>query len=444
MINRKEEKIMKKYDLIVAGGGLAGVAAAISAAREGLKVLIIEKQGCFGGAMSAGLVYPFCPYWTVSDGEVTKIINGGLFTEMRERAYKKEFGKDAEYDLSSLPISVAGSDNKLRFFSPEFFKSALDDMISEAGVDVLFHAMVYKVICASRFIHAIYVATKSGEIELSADYFIDATGDGVLMALAGCEFLLGREGDNLTQPMTACFRVCNIDIELYRKELPELQRLYKEARERGEIANPRENILQFYGLGDGIIHYNTTRVVRKNPTDPFELSAAEMETRRQITEIFGFLKKNAASYKNATLVSSANEIGVRESRKLIGEHVITEDELFDGARYEDSIALGNYDVDIHSPDGTGTYIRKYPRDKYYYIPYRSLLPKEYDNLLVAGRCISATHNAQSSIRIMPICVSMGEAAGVAVAVAKQNNANMHTVNVKKVQERLRALGAEID
>ena len=435
---------MKKYDLIVVGGGLAGVASAISAAREGLSVLIIEKQGCFGGAMAAGLVYPFCPYWTVEDGEVTKIINAGLFTEMRERAYKKEFGLDAEYSLSSLPISVREGDNKLRFFSPEFLKSALDDMISEAGVDVLFHSTVYSVLCSDRKISAVKVATKSEKIEIFADFFIDATGDGALMAIAGCEFLLGREGDNLTQPMTSCFRVCNIDVELYRKELPELQKLYKEARATGEITNPRENILQFYGLGDGIVHYNTTRVVKKNPTDPFELSTAEMQTRRQITEIFAFLKKNALSYSNAVLVSVASEIGVRESRKLVGVHVITEDELFDGVRYEDSIALGNYDVDIHSPDGTGTYIRKYPRDRYYYIPYRSLLPKEFDNLLVAGRCISATHNAQSSVRIMPICVSMGEAAGVAASVAKKENQNMHTVNIKKVQERLRELGAEID
>jgi len=434
---------VKKYDLIVCGGGLAGVAAAVSAAREGMRVLIAERTGSFGGAMSNALVYPFCPYWTAENKAVTKIINSGLFTEMRTRAYQKEFG-EAEYTLAVLPIGLEDGDNKLRFFSPEFMKAALDDMVHEAGVDVLFHTDIFAVRTEDRSVRAVKAATRAGEISLEADYYIDATGDGALFWLAGCETLLGRPEDHLTQPMTTCFRVCNIDVDAYRKDLPRLQALYKEEQAAGRITNPRENLLQFYGLGDGIVHYNTTRIVKRDPTDPADLSAAEMEARAQAIEVFSFLKKNSDAYKNAVLISVASEIGVRESRKLVGEHILTEEELFAEVPFEDSIALGNYDVDIHSPDGTGTRIRKFERARYYRIPYRSLLPKEYDNLLVAGRCISATHEAQSSVRIMPICVSMGEAAGVAIAEAKRSGANTHSLNIKAVQNRLRALGAEID
>ena len=433
---------MAKYDLVVCGGGFSGVAAAISAAREGMKVLIIEKNGSLGGAMSHSLVYPFCPYWTVENRHVKGIVNAGLFTEMRCRAYAKEWG-EKEYELANLPISLEDGDNKLRYFSPEHFKAVLDDMVLESGADVLFHATVFGVSTESRAIRAVKIATKTGELKIEADYFIDASGDGQLFWLAGCETLLGREGDNLTQPMTTCFRVCNVDVVEYKKELPELQKLYKEERAAGRIKNPRENLLQFYGIGDGIIHYNTTRVVQKNPTDPFEISRAEMEARAQVLEIFDFLKKNSKAYKNAVLVSVASEIGIRESRKLVGVHVLTEEELFSEYPFEDSIALGNYDVDIHSPDGTGTKIRKFDPSRYYRIPYRSLLPKEYDNLLVVGRCISATHAAQSSVRIMPICVSMGEAAGVAISTAKKDMANTHTVDIKKVQQRLEELGAAV-
>ena len=244
--------------------------------------------------------------------------------------------------------------------------------------------------------------------------------------------------------MTTCFRVCNIDTDLYKKELPELQKLYKEYRSSGKIKNPRENLLQFYGLGDGIIHYNTTRVVKFNPVDPLEISKAEIEARSQVIEVFSFLKNNSKAYKNATLISVASEIGVRESRKLIGEHLLTTDELFESVKFEDRIALGNYDVDIHSPDGTGTCIKKYDPSKYYYIPYRSLLPKEYDNLLVVGRCISASHEAQSSVRIMPICASMGQAAGVAIANAKKNGKSTKNIDIREVQNRLRELSAAID
>lgn len=421
---------MKKYDLIVAGGGMAGVSAAITAGRQGLKVLLVERFGCLGGAMTNSLVYPFMRHWTLdpTDGSKT-LLTCGLLDEMKSRHYALTNEEPSE---------------KPDVFKTEQFKIALDDMTAEAGVDVLYHSMIYEVTYEQRKIKSIKAATKAGTLELFADFFIDATGDGEVIYLAGCDYLLGRDSDNLTQPMTTCFRVCNIDMDKYHEELPRLQELYKEYQRDGKITNPRENILQFYGLGDGIVHYNTTRVTKLDPTNPMELSRAEAIARRQVLEMFNFLKQNSEAYKNATLVSVASEIGVRESRKLRGVHILTEEELYSCTMFEDRIALGNYDVDIHSPDGTGTRIRYFDKSKYYSVPYRSLVPKEYDNLLVAGRCISSTHEGHSAVRIMPICVSMGEAAGVATALAKKNGTSVQDINVSEMQTILRKNGVRLD
>ena len=182
---------------------------------------------------------------------------------------------------------------------------------------------------------------------------------------------------------------------------------------------------------------------KEDPTDPFAVSRAEMQARRQIHEIVAFLKKNSPDFENATLISIATEIGVRESRKLVGEYVLTADDLLSLTMFEDAVALGNYDIDIHHPAGTGTSIHYFKQGEYYSIPYRSLLPKEYDNLLVAGRCLSATHEAQAAVRVMPICACMGDAAGTAIAVAKQTNTNTHTLDVQTVREKLIANGAEL-
>lgn len=415
---------MKKYDLIVVGGGLTGVAAAISAAREGMQVLLLEKAGALGGAMSNCFVYPFMMYWTKSPETGEKqYLSGGIFAEMRDR--------QAKYQVEIHD----------KHFSPEYFKMVLDDMVLEAGVDVLFHANVYDVCVENREITGLMVIAGSEKMTLQADFYIDATGDGNVFYLAGCDYALGRQSDGLCQPMTTCFRVSNVDVELFKQERPGLQLLYAQQQAEGKIQNPRENILCFYGIGEGVVHFNTTRVIKMNPTDPWDVSKAEMLARQQIAEMMRFLKENAVSCKDCALTSIAADIGVRESRKLRGEHILTEDELKSCTKFPDGIALGNYDIDIHNPSGTGTSHYYFKDGEYYSIPYRSLLPREVDNLLVAGRCISATHEAQASVRIMPICACMGEAAGTAVAVMQKDGRNTHTVNVRDVQEKLKENGA---
>lgn len=316
-------------------------------------------------------------------------------------------------------------------------------MVTEAKVDVLFHSSVFKATFDGRCIKSVSVASKSGVTEFAADYFIDCTGDGELIAMTGCDYQLGRESDGLCQPMTTCFRVCGVDVDLFKSERQQLQKRYEEMRAEGKITNPRENILVFYGFGEGVIHFNTTRIVKLNPIDPLEISKAEILARRQVVEMMNFLKENSRAFEHATLISTASHIGVRESRKLKGVHILTAEEIIECRDFEDAIALGNYDIDIHNPQGTGTTIISIPQNKYYKIPYRSLLPKEYDNMLVAGRCLSATHEAHSSVRIMPICACLGEAAGTAAALAYKTGKNMYTLDTAALRAELKKNGAAL-
>lgn len=417
---------MKKYDLIVVGGGITGVAAAVSAKRLGIDVLLVDKSGALGGAMSNSLVYPFMYYATKSPDASghEKVLCDGIFTEMRKRHAKYSTDKHN--------------------FSPEHFKFTFDEMISEAGVDVLFHGSVFDVTTEDGKISSIKVATKQGVTEYASNLFIDATGDGQIFYLAGCDYQIDREDDGFCQPMTTCFRMSGVDIDAFYADLPRLQKLYKEKHETGEIKNPRENILVFNGIGTGILHFNTTRVIKLDPTNPLDVSRSEIMARSQIAEMEQFLKENCDAFKDSTIISIASEIGIRESRKLKGEHILTVEELKDCTKFDDRIALGNYDVDIHNPTGSGTEHYYFKAGEYYSIPYRSLLPKEISNLLVAGRCISATHEAQASVRIMPICACMGQAAGTAAAVCIQTGCNPHNVDVSAVQALLRENGAAID
>jgi len=295
---------------------------------------------------------------------------------------------------------------------------------------------------ADEKIKSVELITPSGTMHVEADFFCDATGNGDLFALAGCDFMLGRDSDGLCQPMTNCFRMSGVDVEQFKKDFEMLNRKYTEYQRDGRITNPRENLLVFYGIGEGIVHFNTTRVIKLDPTDPFDISRAEMTARAQIYELDKFLRENSPAFKNSTIISVANEIGVRESRKLKGVYVLTQEDLKALTVFEDSIALGNYDIDIHNPNGGDTSHYYFKNGDYYTIPYRSLLPKEYKNLIVAGRCISATHEAQASIRILPICACLGQAAGTAAAIAYKSDTDLHGLSIPTLRETLRKNGAE--
>lgn len=410
---------MKNYDLIVVGGGLTGVAAAVSAAREGMNVLLIEKGNALGGAPVNGLVLPYMPNSTVIDGKEF-MLSQGFFTEINERLLK-------------YPNAYDGG----LVFNEEYLKIVLYELVEEAGVELLYHALLIGADCKNNKVNKISLATKLGVMELSAKYFIDTTGDADLAYHCGFPYRLGREEDNLCQPMTLCFRLANVDIQKAKENGKKINETFDEYKKLGKITNPRENVLKFYPLIEGVIHFNTTRVIKRNPTDPFDVTKAEIEARKQVLELVEMLKDNIEGFENCRLLSTASEIGVRESRMIDGEYILTGEDIISCYKFEDSISLGNYDIDIHNPSGTGTSHYYFKPGEYYTIPYRSLVPKNSENLLVAGRCISVDHRAQASIRIMPIVTTLGQAAGLAVAIANKENASVKNIDIKLLQEKIK-------
>lgn len=415
--------IAKKYDIAVIGGGFAGTAAAIAAARNGAKVIIIEKSNCLGGAATNCLVNPFMPYHAEIDDEKVAL-SAGIFSEIHKELEKR----NAMFKET---------------FLEEELKFVLLEMVEAENIDLLFHSYIFAVDKQDDKICSVSLATRSGVVKIDADYFIDATGDAQLAFLAGCPTVLGREPDHLCQPMTLCFRLGNVDVKAFLSTIDRLRRDYKASLAAGELINPRENILLFRTPVHNVVHFNTTRVIKLDPTSPWDVTKAELIARKQVREIYEFMKLHADGLENSFLMMTAGEIGVRESRMIVGDYVLTEKDCIDVVKFEDAIAACNYDIDIHNPEGTGTYIYSFPKGEYYTIPYRSLIPKNVENMLVAGRCISSDHAAQASYRIMPTVCCIGEAAGTALALAFKNKSSVRAVDVSSLQSLLKKNGAFI-
>lgn len=414
---------MKKYDLAVIGGGFAGTAAALAAARSGAKVIIVEKSNCLGGAAVNSLVNPFMRYWTTVDGK-RQDLSAGIFREIHER------------------LESRGAMMREHFLEEEL-KQILNEMVLEAKADLLFHAYLFGVDKNGDNIKSLSLASRSGVVKLEADYFIDATGDAQLAYLAGCPTVLGREPDHLCQPMTLCFRVGNVDVEKFYKSFDDLKKAHAQSLAAGELKNPREDILVFRTPIKNVLHFNTTRVIKKDPTSPEAFTEAEIIAREQVHEIYDFIKKHADGMEESFLMMTAPEIGVRESRMIVGDYVLTEQDCRNCIKFDDAVAASNYDIDIHNPEGAGTSHYYFGPGEYYTIPYRSLIPVGTANMLVAGRCISSDHGAQASYRIMPVVCCIGEAAGTAAGIAIQNKVTMREVNTGELQDTLKMNNAYI-
>ena len=339
---------IRNYDVIVLGGGFTGCAAALSAARQGRSVLLLEASGFLGGAASNCLIFPLMPYATTIEQE-----DGTRSVHYLSRGILAELVKD---------LQETGDIRGDSGFLDEAVKLLLDAKMIEAGVQVLFHATLCGVKKDGNRLESVSVVTKAGVLEFFGKIFIDATGDADLCEMSGIPTRLGRDSDHLCQPMTLCFRVCNVDKKKFYENKKQMDRLHKEWLASGKFSNPRENILVFDYPIDGVLHFNTTRVVKHNPVDPFDVTKAEMEARRQVQELLNFFRENnLPGLENARLVYTAPNIGVRESRMLVGEYVLTGKDLVDCVKFDDAIAAGNYDIDIHNPEGTGT--------SHYYFPH---------------------------------------------------------------------------
>ncbi|ACL70067.1 FAD-dependent oxidoreductase [Halothermothrix orenii] len=414
---------MTEYDVIVCGGGPGGIAASIGAARMGKKVLLVERYGFLGGGATAMLVNPFMTYYS---GE--RQIIRGIFQEIVERL------KDMNAFGNSLMKETPWA------FDPEAFKVVADRLCSENGVNIHFHAMLAGVETCGNEINSIKVVTKGGLKKLKAKIYVDSTGDADLAYLAGVRVEKGRPKDGLTQPMTLNFRMANVDLERMPSR-GEITEKYIEAKEKGIIDCPREDILFFFTTNPGVVHFNQTRVIKHDPTDSESLSKAEIEGRRQSWELSRWLIKNIPGFENAYLQQTATQIGIRESRRVIGDYVLTVNDLLKTRKFDDVVACGSYPIDIHNPEGEGTIMKYLEEGEWYDIPYRCLVPQNLNNLLIGSRSISSTHEAHSSLRVMPIVFAIGQAAGIAAAVSLETGKNPHRIDYRILQEELIKQGA---
>ncbi len=405
--------------VLVAGGGPAGLAAAVSAARQGADTLLMERYGFLGGMATAGLVNPFMPWHAAG-----RPLVAGIFRETLDRM---------------RALGGYGCDQEPTAFDPEVLKLVADELCQEAGVRLRFHTCCAEVVREGPRISSVRSESKSGSEQWSADIYLDCTGDADLAFRAGVPCDHGRQEDSLTQPMTLNFRMANVDIDLMPPR-PEINRLFDQAKAEGRLHQPRDNVLFFYTVRPGVIHFNTTRVVGLSGASAEDLSAAEIEGRRQAHELAHFLVARVPGFERAYLEQSGAQIGVRESRRIRGDYTLTADDVLQARKFADGIARSNYPVDIHSPVGSGTVIREVPEGDYYEIPYRCLLPLGLDNLLVAGRCVSATHEAQASLRVMPQCFAMGEAAGLAAAMALRRGIPPRAVPADELRQALQEQG----
>jgi hypothetical protein len=376
-----EPTFTSQADIIVAGGGPAGVAAAIAAARLGADVALVERYGFLGGMSTAGFVFPFMSHYA---GD--RPVIAGIWGELLDGLARYPFGYKASTHIAGIRHFC---------FDVEGVKLIWLRMCLDAGVKLKLHTFISDVMMDGDRVTGIITHSKSGREELASKLVIDATGDGDLAARSGAPFELGRKEDGLVMPMSLHFRMAGVDM----RRMPsreEINVLYKRDKDAGLITNPRENVLWFDTPHPDQVHFNTTRLLKFLGTERDDLTAAEIEGQRQVREMVGWLTSTVPGFENAWLLMTGAQVGVRETRRIVGEHVITEEELVNLTKYPDAIACSAYPVDIHNPAGSGTIMKEVPFGEYYTIPYRAMVPQRIDGLLVAGRPISSTHEAHSA------------------------------------------------
>lgn len=389
-------KLKDSYDVVVVGGGPGGICAAVAASMQGASTLLVERYGFLGGMATAGLVNPFMAY-----KDDSQIYSSSIFNEILRRLC----GRDALCKDGYI-------------FDDEILKIVLDELAHDYGVDVLFHTFFTGVTVAEGQIQSADFAGKSGRHSISAKIFIDSTGDGDLASAAEAPFEIGRDTDCACQPMSLCFRISGISgnpspVELGR----ELTKLLIEAKRLGTVNQPREDVLLFKTLSPDTYHFNSTRILQKAGTCSLDLTDAEIEGRRQALELFNLFKKHSPRFAYAGIAKMACQVGIRETRRVVGEYTITDEDLLGARKFPDGIARSNYPLDIHNPVGAGTILKAIPKNDFYEIPFRCLVPVGMENLIIGSRCISSTHEAHSSLRVMPVVAGIGEAAGLAASLA---------------------------
>ncbi len=447
-----------EYDVVIAGGGVSGAAAAIAAGRSMAKTLVVEQSGYLGGSLTGCGVGPMMTFHA-GEKQVIMGIMEEIVERMVHRGYSPGHIKDTTQYISYLTP-----------FHSEGLKLILDEMLKEAGCDILFHTFIGGAKVEEGSITSLTLCNKDGIQEVKGKVYIDATGDGDIAAFAGAPLRKGRESDGAMQPMTMNMKYCNVDaealrehIKAHKEEFPRMlhnidlmyrtERLsfagfskeFKEARDLGELDIQREEILCFETNTPGEFIVNTTRILNHDGTDARSLSEAEITGRKQCGQLDGFLKKNIPGFEKAILEFTGPSVGIRGSRQLNGKYTLTAEDILERKDFDSVVVHSAYPIDIHNPKGEGTdssFISE--PGTYYSIPYEVMVCDEIKNLLVTGRCVSATFEAQAAIRTTPTAGALGQAAGLAGAMAAKQDGDTRTVNVKELQDGLKEQKAYLD
>jgi len=414
-----------KTDILIIGGGAAGTLAAISAARKSQKVLLLESKGFLGGSRTLMGVDTFNGFF--SPGERIFQLVGGISYEVVERLIKRKSAFLRQNTFGSGPVVT---------YDIEQLKIVYEEMVLEAGGALLYYSFVPEVNVEDKIIKSVTVCNKAGLNQVEAKLIVDATGDLDIAACAGEDYELAGKNGNPVQSLTTIFYMANVDNKkAFSLSQTDLTKIMQDANESGKYDLTRIGGSIHPTPHSGYVHANLTRIPNIDATDPVALTKAEIEGRRQVQEYVRFLINECPGFENAYLASTAYTIGVRESRRLKGEYILTDQDVKKGAKFEDAIACCSAPIEDHNA-GKDVKWQFLKSGDFYQIPYRSLLPKKIDNLLVAGRCLSATHDGQASARNSAQCMAMGEAVGVAAALAVSKGISPRQINNNELQDDL--------
>lgn len=442
------------FDVLVVGGGNAGCAAALAAARSGACTLLVERYGFLGGTATAAMVGP----WMTFHSGRERIV-GGIAQEIVERLVALGGSPGHVHDASDYVPTITP-------FDPEIHKALLFDLMREAGVRLLLHAWFLDALVDGGRVAGARVATVAGPRELRARVTIDATADAYVAASAGVAVQQGDDRGRV-QPASLMFRLSHVDLAAtaayvrahpgqMRTSLPVDERraetltavaglydLWERARASGEVDVPRELVSFFSSPYPDEVTVNMTRVTAIDPLDPDDLTRAEVEARAQVMQLAGFFRRHVPGFANARIAATGTQIGIRESRRIVGAYTLTGADVVAARSFPDAVARSAYPIDIHNPAGSGTTTQRLAPGASYEIPYRCLLPERVDGLLVAGRCISTTHEALASTRLTPTVMTLGQAAGTAAALAVSSDREPRAIDVAELRARLERAGVDL-
>jgi hypothetical protein len=445
---QRNTPVIAEPDVLVVGAGPAGIVAAIASARMGAKTMLVEKYGFTGGNLTTAMVNPIFTFHDIQGKQVIKGIAGEIVRRMVAQGVSYGHVTDLTFDNASMTP-----------FDPEGSKALLAEMLEEAGVDILFHSMVADTQKENGQIRSVIIENKSGRQAICPRYVIDCSGDADIVALSEIPFVKGRKEDGAMQPATLYFRIGGVDNAALRqwmktnrhllKDTPTneeidsqkaiallgLNDLVKQAFDTGELDSEVAPRILMYELPNGQFSVNTTRLQNVDGTNAKDLTKAEIRLRKQVLQVYAFLKKYIGGFSNSYIIDTGAQVGIRETRHIIGDYTLTADDILKGYSFEDGIACGTFAIDIHPPQGKEQIFTGSGK-VVYEIPYRTLLPQGVDNLLVAGRCISATHTAFGSIRVMATCMAIGQGAGTAVAIMAQKGLTSREININHLRQAL--------